>query len=143
MTCISLPLSLPALRYASSDDGSYMTAEDVLNFVLTEQDNTEATLDYCKSVIERFEPSEAGQNHLLSLDGMLFPPTLSFSLSLSLSISLSLSLFLSLFLPLFLSLSSFLSSPPYPLFPIFPFFIYPSSHITRYLYRFLPVHSKR
>ena len=55
--------------YASSDDGSFMTADDLLDFVHTEQDNEEATIEYCQTAIERFEPSEAGKRHLLSVDG--------------------------------------------------------------------------
>ena len=49
-----------------------MTVDDLLNFIHTEQDNEEVTVEYCESVIERFEPSESGHtHHLLSLDGTM------------------------------------------------------------------------
>ena len=49
-----------------------MSVEDLLSFLHNVQNNVEATEEYCRSVIERFEPSEEGKNQLLSLDGMLY-----------------------------------------------------------------------
>ncbi len=47
-----------------------MTVDDLLNFVHTEQDSDNATIEYCESVIDRYEPSETGlKQHLLSIDG--------------------------------------------------------------------------
>ena len=55
--------------YACSEDGSFMTVNDILNFLVSEQGLEDATIEYCQSIIERFEPSEAGQRDLLTLDG--------------------------------------------------------------------------
>uniref|UniRef100_A0A1X7VUT6 Phosphoinositide phospholipase C n=1 Tax=Amphimedon queenslandica TaxID=400682 RepID=A0A1X7VUT6_AMPQE len=56
--------------YASSDEGSYMTIQDLTSFLVNAQNMSEVTDDYCQSIIERFEPSEEGKSKLLlSLDG--------------------------------------------------------------------------
>ncbi len=66
----SLPFPLFPFSYATADNGSYMTVDDLLNFVHTEQDSDNATIEYCESVIDRYEPSETGlKQHLLSIDG--------------------------------------------------------------------------
>ena len=47
-----------------------MTVDDFLDFVLHEQSMEGATVEYCQSIIEKYEPSEYGKNNLLlSLDG--------------------------------------------------------------------------
>ena len=56
--------------HATAENGSYMTVDDFLDFVLHEQSMEGATVEYCQSIIQKYEPSEYGKNNLLlSLDG--------------------------------------------------------------------------
>jgi Ca2+-binding EF-hand superfamily protein len=56
--------------HASADNGTNMSVEDLLLFLKSVQNLEGADEDYCRGIIEKFEPSEDGKNkNLLSLDG--------------------------------------------------------------------------